>query len=124
MRKLICMSVVAAARLSAPALLRQAMAASHVAPAAVLCGLALQGCAIPVQEDWHDRPTHPALPPFYFELAAADLESVCGHQPKMRTYGCALRLVEEHACAIFTEPEPPQWLLTHERMHCAGWDHS
>lgn len=84
----------------------------------------LQGCAgAPVQADWLAQPTHPALPPYHIEVAAADLQRTCGRYPGMRMHGCAVRLVAENVCIIYTGPQPAAWLMEHERKHCAGWDH-
>lgn len=93
-----------------------------------LAGLAiaslLQGCAgALVQEDWHPQPTHAALPPYHIELAERDLPRTCGQHAGLRVHGCAVRLVAERVCLIYTGPRPAAWLMEHERKHCAGWDH-
>jgi hypothetical protein len=84
----------------------------------------LQGCGTAlVQDDWHAHPTHPALPPHHIELAERDLPRACGEHAGMRVHGCAVRLVAERVCLIYTGPRPAAWLLEHEHKHCAGWDH-
>lgn len=86
--------------------------------------LALQACGgALVRSDWLAHPTHPPLEPRHFEVADADLGRVCGHTPGATLYGCAVRLVAERSCIIYTGPRPAAWLIEHERKHCAGWDH-
>ena len=93
---------------------------ARIVIAAVAC-VALSGCVM-VREDWLDHPTHAALPPYYIEIAQADLNRACGNYPGV-VYGCAIRLPVDRACLIYTSPKPARWLLEHERKHCAGWDH-
>jgi len=84
----------------------------------------LQGCAGAfVQEDWQARPAHAALPPYHVEVAERDLRRACGEHAGMHLHGCAVRLVADNVCIIYTGPRPAAWLIEHERRHCAGWDH-
>ena len=97
-----------------------------LARALAAAGLAalVQGCAgTVVQDDWHAQPTHAALPPYHVEVAEQDLPRTCGQHAGMRVHGCAVRLVAERVCLIYTGPRPAAWLMEHERKHCAGWDH-
>lgn len=92
--------------------------------AAIAAALLLQGCAgAMVQDDWQDRPVHPALPAHHIEIDAAQLPRVCGNHPGMLLHGCAVRMVKASVCLIYTGPQPAAWLMEHERKHCAGWDH-
>ena len=91
---------------------------------AIACALLLQGCAgALVQDDWHARPIHAALPAHLIEVAEADLPRICGDHPGMRLHGCAIRVFAAPVCLIYTGPQPAAWLIEHERKHCAGWDH-
>lgn len=95
----------------------------RLAVAAVFAAV-LPGCAAQlVQDDWHDQPSHPALPAKHIEVADKDLRRVCGNHPGMKLHGCAIRVVDARLCLIYTAPNPAPWLMEHERKHCAGWDH-
>lgn len=103
---------------------RDRLAAARAALAALATTLA--GCgsmAIGVQDDWQAQPSHPPLPPFNVVVAAGDLPQICGDFPGKRLYGCAQRNYEANVCIIYTAARPAQWLLEHERKHCAGYDH-
>jgi hypothetical protein len=76
-----------------------------------------------VQSDWLPLATHPALPAYHIELAQEELPHACGNAPALALHGCAVRIPEAMACLIYTTPQPPDWVLEHERRHCAGWDH-
>lgn len=89
-----------------------------------LAGLMLQGCgALLVQESWLDAPTHAALRPFHIELSEEELPRACGNAPALKLYGCAVRVQQDRVCIIYTTPKPAGWVMDHERLHCAGWDH-
>jgi hypothetical protein len=88
-----------------------------------LAALGLGGCASMVVEDWHAQPLHPALPPHHVVIAEHELPRVCGSYPGMHVHGCAVRVATENVCFIYTAPRPAEWLMAHERKHCAGWDH-
>lgn len=90
---------------------------------AALGSIALSGCATIVQDDWHAAPSFPPLRPCHVEVANSDLARLCGDQPGMRLYGCAIRDVSSSVCLIYTGPAPAAWLMEHERKHCTGWDH-
>jgi hypothetical protein len=36
---------------------------------------------------------------------------------------CATPDFGEGVCTIYLPRDPPQWMVTHERAHCAGYDH-
>jgi hypothetical protein len=82
----------------------------------------LPGCAGLVQDDWQPQPSHPPLAEHHIQISQADVERVCGKRG-LHVYGCALRVAEARVCLIYTPPNPPEWLMVHERKHCAGWDH-
>jgi hypothetical protein len=90
----------------------------------VVAGLVLQGCAaIGGAEDWHDQPTHPALPSMHFVVAASDLPGACGHPKGARLLGCAHRVYDPPVCLVYTAANPAPWVMEHELKHCAGYDH-
>lgn len=93
------------------------------AAAYATCLVSLTGCHGVIREDWNPEPTLPPLEPIYMEVHASQLPSLCGDHPGMLLYGCAKRDYVMRECVIYTEPNPPRWLLDHERRHCAGWDH-
>lgn len=48
------------------------------------------------------------------------VQQICG----AFTFGCAM--VPENpkdVCHIYVEPNPPEWLIKHEKDHCHGLDH-
>lgn len=85
--------------------------------------LLAQGCSTLVIDDWHDQPSHPVLPAVHIQVAEHDLPRICRTHPGALTYGCAVRDVKANVCLIYTGANPAQWLMDHERKHCAGWDH-
>ena len=87
------------------------------------CLVSLSGCQLMVEADWYPERTLPPLDPIHVEVAASQLPGLCSNQPGMLLYGCAKRDYTARVCVIYTERDPPQWLMDHERKHCAGWDH-
>lgn len=80
------------------------------------------GCASFDPHGWEDRPRQSPLPAHFVEVAVSELPRVCnnGH-PALQ--GCAHRLYAEGFCLIYTGPNPQRWLLAHELLHCAGFNH-
>lgn len=90
----------------------------------VVASLTLAGCTgMGVEDDWDTAPKLPPLEPVYVEVPGPDLARACGNYPGKYLHGCARRDYEMRACFIYTRQNPPQWLLEHERKHCAGYDH-
>jgi hypothetical protein len=90
---------------------------------------ALPGCAqlaaqVAAEIDWEAAPRHARLEPVYVEVDPSELPRLCGNQPGALFFGCARREHESRRCVIVTGPRPAQWLLDHERKHCAGYDHA
>lgn len=88
----------------------------------VLVALAAIGCA---NEGW--RKTHAPIANVRFIEAPGDIvqticRNVAGSQYAIY-YGCAERDYLHETCWIYTEPDPPAWLVEHERRHCAGESH-
>lgn len=88
-----------------------------------LAALALPGCTALVENDWHERATHPALRPYHLVVSDADMERACGVHRRGYVFGCALRIPADNLCLIYTRPQPAAWILAHEQWHCDGWDH-
>ena len=102
----------------------------RVATAALLGGVlvaSLAGCgAMPlggVEDDWHSAPSHPPLPSYNVVVDHSEQPKICGNDPGKELYGCAQRMVSANVCIIYTAAKPADWLLEHERKHCAGYDH-
>jgi hypothetical protein len=87
------------------------------------CGTMAPQGSTTVHQEWDAAPVLPPLAPRYVEVAAVELPALCGDYPKMLLYGCAKRDYAKRECVIYTAPKPEQWLLDHERKHCAGYDH-
>lgn len=85
----------------------------------------LSGCAVLEYEaeGWEARPSHKPLTPYY--IVSDDVASACGiYGAGLLTHGCARRDYASGLCIITTGPNPPEWLLVHERRHCAGFNHA
>ena len=89
----------------------------------VLPGTASAFLGLGVQDDWQEVRAHQALPAMHFVIPAGDLARVCKTHPAATTYGCAMRDPKAGVCLIYTAANPAQWVMEHERKHCAGWDH-
>ena len=96
-------------------------------PLALALAAAVSGCAIHgVNEDWHAQPSFQPLPAHHVTVAESDLPRACGKgqlAAGLRLHGCAIRLIGENVCVVYTAAEPPRWLMEHELKHCAGWEH-
>lgn len=96
--------------------------------AVLLAGAALSlgGCAaLEASEGWERAPRHKALPVHYIYVEGKDLAPNCGW-PRLSNFtlhACSKRVPEADVCLIFTEPNPPQWIKSHEEKHCAGYEH-
>jgi hypothetical protein len=87
---------------------------------AALLSLLLTGCAADPY-GWYAEPSGPALPVIHVPTAQSELADACRNaHPQL--YGCARRT--SGFCFIYTEPDPPAWLMKHELMHCAGYRHA
>jgi len=85
---------------------------------------ALGGCGSMVRYDWESEPRFSPLRPYYLEIAESELPRICGTHPGESVHGCAVRLLSDGLCLIYTGPGPGAWLLDHERRHCAGFNHA
>jgi len=88
-----------------------------------LVALALPGCAALAESDWDAQALHPPLRPYHVVIFDAEMDHACGVRPGSYTYGCAVRIVSENLCLVYTRPEPAAWIMVHEYKHCNGWDH-
>ena len=89
--------------------------------ALLLTLVALSACAA-LNDDaigWEATPSHKPLSPVFRELSRADLYSKCG-----TNIACCHRDYTTGLAWIYTEPNPPQWLVDHELKHAAGYDHA
>jgi hypothetical protein len=91
-----------------------------------VCAWLMAGCAVS-PEGWREQPTHAPLPVVFVTADGAQLQAVCRGLDRRARYavyfGCAERDYANGACVIWTEPNPPAWLVAHERHHCEGFSH-
>lgn len=89
--------------------------------AALLLAL-LSACATN-DAGWETKPSHAPLPAYFVDVDGVTLQRICGPRANWTYNGCAFRNYTTGRCTIYTEPNAPQWLATHELAHCAGLDH-
>lgn len=75
-------------------------------------------------EGWEKQPSKSALPAVFREIATDKVSKVCGNYAHMTTHGCVWRDYSTGLCYVYTGPNPPYWLMTHELLHCAGFEHA
>lgn len=81
--------------------------------------LLLNGCAAdPV--GWKEEPTHNALPVVFRVSTIEQIQRCTGLR---NTIGCASRDYARGFCYVLVPADAPLWLLSHEMLHCAGYDH-
>lgn len=104
---------------------RARMARRGLCLALVACALLLllAGCAAlaPDPLGWEKIPSRPALPAIHVKVARELLPQACA--PYTTAWGCAVRRYDLGLCYIFTDPNPADWQLAHERKHCEGYNH-
>lgn len=44
-------------------------------------------------------------------------------EPTSRIVACAVTNPLENKCDVHVTPNPPDYIITHELLHCAGWSH-
>jgi hypothetical protein len=74
------------------------------------------------------RKTHAPLPALHVAVASAQaLQPVCIGIDRGQRYGtyfgCVERDYANNVCVIYTEPNPPRWILAAEQEHCDGGSH-
>jgi hypothetical protein len=74
-------------------------------------------------DGWETKPSHSPLPAYFVDVDGVTLQKVCGPRANWTYNGCAFRDYARNRCTIYTEPNAPAWLATHELAHCAGLDH-
>jgi hypothetical protein len=92
----------------------------------ILCAFALVASAC-AHQPHAPRMTHAPLPPLQVSVSVDRLQAICcalDHGCRYRMYsGCAERDYANNVCVVWTEPNPPAWVLSDEYEHCAGGSH-
>lgn len=87
----------------------------------LLSALVIASCASLPDWDWEAQPSGPALTPVYIEVHKSVLKDAC--YPYIHAWACAVRMPLRGFCYIYTEPDPPRWIIEHEEKHCKGYKH-
>ena len=45
-------------------------------------------------------------------------------EPNSIIFACAVRNVRENRCDVHLPPNPSEYVIVHELLHCAGWNHT
>jgi hypothetical protein len=89
-----------------------------------LLSATLPGCTV---MDHHTRvPGWPELKVVEHHVANAEMRDRCSRfvSPFMTTEGCTLFYLDRSEAHIYVSKDfPSQWVLEHERLHAAGYDH-
>lgn len=92
--------------------------------AALAGGGFLASCAQPHAP----RMTHAPLPPRLVALSIPALQAKCialdGGARYAMYHGCVERDYGQGVCRVYTEPDPPAWIVAAELEHCAGGSHA
>lgn len=75
-------------------------------------------------EGWEAKPSHQSLPAVMREVPVADVARTCGNYHNKVTHGCVWRDYSTGLCYVYHGPGVAPWLLQHEALHCAGYDHA
>jgi hypothetical protein len=87
--------------------------------------IGLNACGhLGVYEEWEPLASHPSLPAVFFNVDSDRIARECGNAPGVYVHGCAQRDFSARLCRVYTRANPEDWLVEHERKHCAGWDHA
>ena len=81
----------------------------------------LAGCSTFDDGMVRDRPMEPKS---IVHIEVADFAQYCAKNSAPSDYGCAVRIYSSQTCIIYTNLNPPQWVVDEERKHCYGWNHS
>jgi|SRR4051812_37520178 hypothetical protein len=83
---------------------------------------AVPGCGAlqPEPDGWKSQPTHNALPAVFRVSSLDEIRRCTGRADSI---GCALRDYKRGFCYVLVPADAPKWLLGHEMLHCAGFDH-
>lgn len=75
-------------------------------------------------EGWESKPSQHSLPAIFREVPVDQVAVVCGQYHGKTTHGCAWRNWSEGLCYVYHGPGVKPWLLQHEALHCAGFEHA
>jgi hypothetical protein len=79
------------------------------------------GCASLNPEGWDAKTAAAPLPAVFVPVSRARIQQECPKTPN--AIGCAVRSYERGVCWVYIPADAPPWLVDHELLHCAGYNH-
>jgi hypothetical protein len=90
-----------------------------LASLALFC--ALNAC-VSNPEQWEARQHARELPAVFVTSTLDRIQRMCPNTAN--AVGCAVRDYGAHVCYVYITADSPPWVVSHELLHCAGYDHA